>query len=47
MKRQSQRAVSMVWHPDSANRAAVAATIERLRACAAPQMGGWKKMKVE
>ncbi|MGU7772129.1 LysR substrate-binding domain-containing protein [Burkholderia sp. MR1-5-21] len=37
--------VSMYWHPDSANRAAVAAAIECLRACAAPRAGGWEKVR--
>ncbi|MBY4766245.1 LysR substrate-binding domain-containing protein [Burkholderia ambifaria] len=47
MQLEGQGAVSIYWHPDSANRAAVAATIECLRACAAPQVGGWEKVKVE
>ncbi|AOJ34790.1 LysR substrate-binding domain-containing protein [Burkholderia metallica] len=47
MQLEGQGAVSMYWHPDSAHRAAVAATIECLRACAAPQVGGWEKVKVE
>ncbi|WP_175811472.1 LysR family transcriptional regulator [Burkholderia contaminans] len=47
MRLESQGAVSMYWHPDSANRAAVAATIECLRACAAPQVGGWQKAEVD
>ncbi|MDN7628093.1 LysR substrate-binding domain-containing protein [Burkholderia cenocepacia] len=33
MQLEGQGAVSMYWHPDSANRAAVAATIECLRLC--------------
>ncbi|RQZ71016.1 LysR substrate-binding domain-containing protein [Burkholderia sp. Bp9004] len=47
MRLEGQGAVSMYWHPDSANRAAVAAAIECLLACAAPQVGGWEKVKVE
>ncbi|AXK62260.1 LysR substrate-binding domain-containing protein [Burkholderia sp. IDO3] len=47
MQLEGQGAVSMYWHPDSANRAAVAAAIECLRACAAPQVGGWEKVKEE
>ncbi|WP_334051552.1 LysR family transcriptional regulator [Burkholderia cepacia] len=47
MQLEGQGAVSMYWHPDSANRAAVAATIECLRTCAAPQVGGWEKVTAE
>ncbi|KHL13012.1 LysR family transcriptional regulator [Burkholderia contaminans] len=47
MRLEGQGAVSMYWHPDSANRAAVAATIECLRACAAPQVGGWEKVEAD
>ncbi|CAB5294440.1 LysR family transcriptional regulator [Burkholderia multivorans] len=43
MRLEGQGAVAMYWHPDSANRAAVAAAIECLRACAAPQIGRWEK----
>ncbi|WP_267896627.1 hypothetical protein [Burkholderia sp. BE12] len=43
MELKDQGAVSMYWHPDSTNRAAVAATIECLRTCTAPQVGGWEK----
>ncbi|MBF5010131.1 LysR substrate-binding domain-containing protein [Burkholderia pseudomultivorans] len=39
MQLEGQGAVSMYWHPDSENRAAVAAAIECLRACATPQAG--------
>ncbi|GAU04673.1 hypothetical protein BSLA_02f2460 [Burkholderia stabilis] len=47
MELDGQGAVSMYRHPDSANRAAGAATIECLRACAAPQVSGWEKVEVE
>ncbi|MCA7950328.1 hypothetical protein LGM43_08595 [Burkholderia seminalis] len=47
MELEGRGAVSIYWHPDSADCAAVAATIECLRACAAPQVGGWEKVKVE
>lgn len=44
MQLEGYGSVSMYWHPGSANRAAVAAAIECLRACAAPQVGGWEKV---
>ncbi|TCW85154.1 LysR family transcriptional regulator [Burkholderia sp. SRS-46] len=44
MQLEGYGSVSMYWHPESANRAAVAAAIECLRACAAPQVGGWEKV---
>ncbi|MET3551295.1 LysR substrate-binding domain-containing protein [Burkholderia sp. 567] len=47
MQLEGQGAVSIYWHPDSASRAAVATTIECLRACTAPQVGGWEKVTVE
>lgn len=47
MELKGQGAVSMYWRPDSVNRAAVAATIECLRANAAPQVCEWEKVKIE
>ncbi|MBN3788710.1 LysR substrate-binding domain-containing protein [Burkholderia sp. Ac-20353] len=45
MQLEGYGSVSMYWHPDNVNRAAVATAIACLRECAAPQVGGWEKMK--